>query len=76
MNRGGGTTLYAAPEIVLTYRGGKYSDIWSLGVILYKILYGKHPLERGEKYPNVIKNFSNNKIAIDYPNLSGYEDII
>jgi serine/threonine protein kinase len=72
MNRGGGTTLYAAPEIVLTYRGGKYSDVWSLGVILYKILYGKHPLERAEKYSVVVKNFSTNKIAIEYPSIPGY----
>jgi serine/threonine protein kinase len=76
MNRGGGTTLYAAPEIVLTYRGSKYSDIWSLGIMLYKILYGKHPLERSEKYSVVIKNFSKNDIVIEYPTIHGFEDLI
>lgn len=44
MSKGGGTTDYAAPELVLSFSASKYSDMWSLGVIIYEILYKKHPL--------------------------------
>lgn len=67
MNRGGGTTLYAAPEIILKYEGGKYSDVWSLGIMLYKIIYGKHPLDRvidKLSYSQIIKNFAEGKVKI------------
>ena len=53
--KGIGTTLYAAPEIILDLQGGTYSDMWSLGIILYQILYKKHPLDRGESYSKIIK---------------------
>lgn len=46
MNRGGGTTLYAAPELILNYSGSRFSDVWSLGIMLYLILYQKHPLNK------------------------------
>jgi len=38
------TQNYSSPEIILqnNYRG-KESDIWALGVILYKMLTGKSP---------------------------------
>lgn len=53
--KGMGTTLYAAPEIINDMKGGNYSDVWSLGVILYYILYKKHPIE---KKGNATSNYS------------------
>ena len=38
-----GTTYYVAPEILLGIPYGKAVDIWSLGVVLYAILYGVLP---------------------------------
>lgn len=38
-----GTTAYMAPEQFITLRSSKQSDIFSLGVILYEIVTGKHP---------------------------------
>lgn len=38
-----GTTAYMAPEQFITLRSSKQSDIFALGVILYKIVTGRHP---------------------------------
>lgn len=47
-----GTTAYMAPEQFVTLRSSPQSDIFSLGVILYEIVAGKHPFwtpERAEQ---------------------------
>lgn len=39
-----GTPSYMAPEIVKkTDYYGKPADVWSLGILLYAMLYGKFP---------------------------------
>jgi len=38
-----GTTAYMAPEQFVTRRSSQQSDIFSLGVIFYEILTGRHP---------------------------------
>lgn len=42
-----GTLSYQAPEVVLTQGDSSYygdtADAWSLGVVLYYLIYGKHP---------------------------------
>lgn len=56
--RGGGTTLYGSPELVLKYESSKYCDIWSLGIMLYLIIYGKHPLDSpGKEYTLILKSY-------------------
>ena len=41
-----GTPNYIAPEILEGKTGHSYEvDIWSLGVIIYTLLYGKPPFE-------------------------------
>ncbi|CAK66086.1 unnamed protein product (macronuclear) [Paramecium tetraurelia] len=53
-----GTPIYAAPEII-TRKFSSKVDIWSLGVILFQMLYGQ--------IPNEIKDYLNLKIKnIDY----------
>jgi serine/threonine protein kinase len=40
-----GTEIYLAPEVLKKREYSKSSDVWSLGIILYKLLIGLHPFE-------------------------------
>lgn len=43
---GQGTTEYASPDLIANDEMTAFTDIWSLGVILYKVIFKKHPLYR------------------------------
>ena len=40
-----GTPLYAAPEVVAGHPATRQSDIYSLGVLLYRLTTGRYPVE-------------------------------
>ena len=40
-----GSPIYMAPEILQGHAYDKKSDIWSLGVVLYQLVFGKVPFE-------------------------------
>ncbi|MEU5161907.1 protein kinase [Streptomyces sp. NPDC020875] len=42
-----GTPDYMAPERITGERGGPASDLWSLAMMLYVAVEGRHPLRRG-----------------------------
>jgi len=53
-----GTPLYMSPEILFLQKYNIYSEIWSLGVLFYTILFKRHPfgeLENIEDYRNKIR---------------------
>lgn len=59
-----GTPLYMAPEIIVHNEYGIKSDIWSLGVILYQIIYKKFPYEKIKNMNELINVFKNEKPII------------
>ena len=39
----GGTPHYASPEVLSGRPAGEADDVWSLGVVLYEMVSGRHP---------------------------------
>ena len=67
-----GTCLYMAPEILKS--NTEYTnktDLWSLGVVFYRILYGDYPF-KGKTEVNLIYNIDNMKIK--YPEEFGISE--
>ena len=46
--------IYIAPEIILNKENKKKVDLWSLGVILYKMYFNKFPFKNFESYKKFI----------------------
>ena len=49
-----GTPHYIAPEVIMKTGYSSYVDLWSLGIMLYEIAYGKVPFGPEEDEPKVI----------------------
>lgn len=49
-----GTPHYMAPEVILRNGYGTSVDLWSLGIVLYEIIYGKVPFGNDEEDPKSI----------------------
>ena len=44
LNSQAGTIIYMAPEVINHFNYSESADIWSCGIILYKVLSNSHPL--------------------------------
>lgn len=65
-----GTPVYMAPEIILGEAYNTKSDIWSLGVILYQLMYKKHPYGEIKNYLSLIKIYNEKRKIIFNTNYS------
>lgn len=61
--------LYVSPEI-LKKKFNEKTDMWSLGVIVYEILVGKHPYVSKDKH-DIIKEIYRGELDYENPNFIG-----
>jgi len=57
-----GTPLYMAPEIMKDRKYNYKSDLWSVGVILYQMVYGKRPYYAANIL-DLLKTIENDKLS-------------
>lgn len=55
-----GTPLYMSPQILAKEPYNSKCDIWSVGVLFYELLYGRHPW-KGKGLKELLQNIKNNR---------------
>jgi serine/threonine protein kinase len=60
-----GSPLYMAPEILFKTKYSSKSDLWSLGIIIYQMVYHKHPYKDPRSISDLIKKIEIQEI--EYP---------
>ena len=58
-----GSPLYMAPEVVLGKKYNEKADLWSIGVILFQMMYGRTPIV-ADSFADLVVNINNNDIWI------------
>jgi len=62
-----GSPLYMAPEIMNNNPYNNQTDLWSIGMILYEMLYGAHPFEKCKSVPELKDKVRTTQIQIPPP---------
>lgn len=63
-----GSPLYMAPEIIMNTQHDSKCDVWSVGVMLYIMIYKCHPLPHVKSIPEMISFFQSGHSIIFPPN--------
>ncbi|MEX0597421.1 MAG: serine/threonine-protein kinase [Candidatus Paceibacterota bacterium] len=50
-----GSPLYMSPEIIEHQKYTAKSDLWSIGIIIYQLIYHRHPYENCKNYAELVK---------------------
>ena len=61
-----GSPLYMAPELFIKNKYSTKTDLWSIGLILYEMLYGFHPYNNCNTYNDLV-NVNKNESIIEIP---------
>jgi serum/glucocorticoid-regulated kinase 2 len=59
-----GTPEYLAPEILDRKAYTTRTDLWSIGILIYEMLFGKHPLANCQDFDQLVITIINNDIQI------------
>ena len=62
-----GTPMYIAPEIVYEKKFHINSDLWSIGIILFQLLYGFFPFGNPKNILDLMKNIDSTKLNFPLP---------
>jgi serine/threonine protein kinase len=54
-----GSPMYMSPELLKKSNYNDQSDLWSIGIILFEMLYGYHPLKHSKNFHDIKKNIYN-----------------
>ncbi|KAI9014286.1 kinase-like domain-containing protein [Hyaloraphidium curvatum] len=72
MRRMAGTPYYLSPEMVKGEAYGEKTDIWSLGVVAYTLIYGETPFESARDMETLKKRILN--VDFQLPEKSGHKN--
>lgn len=59
-----GSPMYMAPEIMNNNMYNNQTDLWSIGMILYEMLFGVHPYNECHTFPELKDTITNTDIEI------------
>ena len=59
-----GSPLYMAPELINKTKYSTQADLWSIGLILYEMIYGTHPFKKCDNLKDLIKTIDTVNISI------------
>ncbi|AYV79137.1 MAG: serine/threonine protein kinase [Faunusvirus sp.] len=62
MNTICGSPLYMSPEVLLKNKYNAKTDLWSVGVIMYQMIYYNHPYNHPKNIIELLKNIKSRKI--------------
>jgi serine/threonine protein kinase len=54
-----GSPLYMAPEILIDATYNKRSDLWSIGIVIFELMFGSHPFKNIKSFSKLINHFKN-----------------
>lgn len=65
-----GSPLYMSPEIIEHQKYTAKSDLWSIGIIMYQLIYREHPYQNCRNFAELTQKVKNEEISYpDQPSL-------
>jgi serine/threonine-protein kinase ULK/ATG1 len=61
-----GTWAYAAPEVMMCKKYDGKADLWSVGVVLYEMCYGRLPFT-GQNHPELLRQIHEHADDLEFP---------